>query len=182
MSFLPSKADNYTLINLLLEYADFTRPLVEFTESVMRGPSPFSELQRETIFAFLSGLNGCRFCQMSHTVAIEALGGSSGCIQDLLIGQYPDDMAEEMRPVLDYARKMNSELEEISQIDINAVLKAGWDEVAVVHIAYICGLANLYNRIVSGLGIPPDEEIMKRGGMMIANDGYLGINAMLKAS
>ena len=38
------------------------KPLGELTEVAMRGPSPFTQGQRELIAAYVSGLNACTYC------------------------------------------------------------------------------------------------------------------------
>ena len=53
-----------------------TKPLRELAEALLRGPSTLSSAERETIAAFVSSRNDCRFCQLSHSAAAaEHLGG-----------------------------------------------------------------------------------------------------------
>src|SRR5437867_403462 len=42
-------------------------PLNELANVVLRGPSTLSRGERELIAAYVSGLNGCRFCCSSHS-------------------------------------------------------------------------------------------------------------------
>src|SRR3984957_15584583 len=54
-----------------------TKPLRELAEALLRGPSTLSSAERETIAAFVSARNDCRFCQLSHSAAAaEHLGGA----------------------------------------------------------------------------------------------------------
>lgn len=84
-----------------------------------------------------------------------------------------------MRPVLEYARKLTEQPHAVSQSDVDRVLAAGWDETALVHLAWIAGIANMFNRVVSGLGIEADPTMMKMGGEMLHRDGYLAIRDRL---
>ena len=65
MSFLRSMPDA-SLIDVFRASPEFARPLHEFAERLMRGPSPFTPQERELISAYVSGLNRCEFCRTSH--------------------------------------------------------------------------------------------------------------------
>jgi len=178
MSYLPSKP-KHSLINVLLEHPALTRPLMEFTDALMRGPSPFTPAQRETIFAYVSGLNRCEFCQGSHAVAAAGFGAPENLVDELLAGAGFDAVEPSMRPVLDYARKLTDQPHAAAQSDVDKLLAAGWDETALVHLAWVAAIANMFNRVVSGLGIEADPAMMKMGGEMLHRDGYLAIGARL---
>ena len=87
---------------------------------------------------------------------------------------------ENLRPVLAYARKLTLRPSSVGQTDIDAILEAGWSETALVHLANVVGLANLFNRIVEGLGVPNDPDMVAMGGKMMAEDGYMPIIERLK--
>ena len=48
------------------------KPLSELAEVLLRGPSPLTPGERETIAAYVSLLNDCRFCHGSHSAAARA--------------------------------------------------------------------------------------------------------------
>ncbi len=52
-----------------------TKPLRELAEVLLRGANTLTSAERETIAAFVSSRNDCRFCQLSHSAAAEHLGG-----------------------------------------------------------------------------------------------------------
>jgi hypothetical protein len=60
---LPEKA---TLLDVFRMFPETNRPLLEFHEVLLRGASPFTEAERELIAAYVSGLNGCRYCHGVH--------------------------------------------------------------------------------------------------------------------
>ena len=59
-------------------------PLAQYHEALMRGPSPFTEGERELIAAFVSGLNDCDFCTQEHGAVAVAFGISPGLLGGLL--------------------------------------------------------------------------------------------------
>jgi AhpD family alkylhydroperoxidase len=50
------------------------KPLGELTEVAMRGPSPYTQGQRELIAAYVSGLNACKYCHSTHAGVAAAFG------------------------------------------------------------------------------------------------------------
>ena len=53
-----------------------TKPLRELAEVLLRRENSLTQAERETIAAFVSSRNDCRFCQLSHSAAAaEHLGG-----------------------------------------------------------------------------------------------------------
>jgi hypothetical protein len=59
------------------------------------------------------------------------------------------------------------------------VLAAGWDEQALHDAASICGLFNLMNRIVDGLGIDAGRDYFALSSRRLADNGYSGLRDML---
>jgi AhpD family alkylhydroperoxidase len=66
-------------------YPATCKPLGEFTEAAMRGPSPFAQGQRELIAAYVSGLNACTYCHGTHLAVAAACGVAPEVIKALLI-------------------------------------------------------------------------------------------------
>src|SRR6516162_11810529 len=57
----------------LLRYRpDTGRPLSELTEVLLRGPSTLTRGERELIAAYVSALNDCRYCLLSHSASAAA--------------------------------------------------------------------------------------------------------------
>ena len=59
---------------------------------------------------------------------------------------------EKLKVLLRFAQKMTIESYKIVQEDVDAVLRAGWDE-AFYHAVSICSLFNYYNRLVDAYGL-----------------------------
>ncbi len=132
-------------------------PVAHYHEALMRGPSPFTEGERELIAAFVSGLNDCDFCTQEHAAVAAAFGISPGLLGGLLEDLETAAVADKMRAVLRFVRKLNDTPARMVRADAEAVFAAGWDDMALYHAASICGLFNLDNRIIQGLGIPAQD-------------------------
>src|SRR5438128_8957671 len=74
MAYLPSMPKDASLLDVFRMFPETNEPLIAFHESLLRGPSPFTEGERELVAAYVSGLNGCRYCHVVHTATAERLG------------------------------------------------------------------------------------------------------------
>ena len=80
MPYLKSLPDDAVLLQVFRAYPDTARPLLDYHELVMRGPSPFTVAERELIAAYVSGVNECGYCHGVHTATAEAFGIQEGLI------------------------------------------------------------------------------------------------------
>jgi len=180
MSYLRSNP-NATLIDAMGMVPEVSGPLHDFAEAAMRGDAPLSAIDRELIAARVSHANGCEFCRDSHAAAVRELGGDARTTEDVIHAATPDARPD-LAPLLAYVDKLNAAPSSVTQADVDAVLDAGWSERALTYAILACGYFNLMNRWVEGLGIPTDEATVRMAGRMLANQGYTGISAMLKAA
>jgi hypothetical protein len=65
----------------------------------------------------------------------------------------------------------------LTAADAEAVLAAGWEEQALHDAASVCGLFNLMNRLVEGLGIHADADYFRLSAERLATQGYAGLLA-----
>ncbi|MDE2149965.1 MAG: peroxidase-related enzyme [Gammaproteobacteria bacterium] len=177
--FLPSLTKGANLLTVLKRFPDTSKPLIEFHEILLRGPSPFTEAERELIAAYVSGLNRCRYCHGVHTATAERLGVEAGVLRQLVDDFEAASVSEKMKPVLRYAQKLTRAADGVSQADADAVFAAGWDETALYHLVAVTALFNLMNRLVEGLGIELDPAYVKPAAERLATRGYLPLIDML---
>jgi uncharacterized peroxidase-related enzyme len=178
MPFLPSLPKGASLLNLFKTFPETSIPLIQFHEALLRGPSPFTEGERELIASYVSGLNHCRYCHGVHSATAQLLG-----IRPELVDNRLDiDTAAvdaKMRPVLRYARKLTQQPSSLTQADADAIFAAGWDETALYHTVAVTALFNLMNRLVEGMGIELDPLYVKPASERLAKRGYLPLLDML---
>lgn len=179
MPFLPSLRLGASLLDVFRAFPETSKPLIEFHEVLLRGPSPFTDAERELIAAYVSGLNRCRYCHGIHTATAERLGVPQGAVQHLVEGVETAHVTEKMKPVLRYAEKLTRDPCGVSKPDADAVLAAGWDEIALYHTVAVTALFNFMNRLVEGLGIELDPAYVKPASQRLADLGYLPLIDML---
>lgn len=180
MAYLPSLPQGATLLDLFKAFPDTNKPLIEFHEILMRGPSPFSEAERELIAAYVSGLNRCGYCRGVHTATTERLGTPEGTVAALLEEIDMAAVPARMKPVLSYAQKLTRAPDSVMQGDAEAVLAEGWSETALYHTVAVTALFNYMNRLVEGLGIELDPAYAETASKRLATRGYLPLIDLMR--
>ena len=156
MALLPSLPEIAHLSDLLQRFPGGMRPLMEFTDSVLRGESDLTIGERELIATYTSALNACTFCYGSHRAYAELFGIDADMIDALVADLNTAPIDPKLRPLLAYVAKLTTLPSQLLASDAQAVLDAGWSEAALFDAIKINGLFNLYNRLVEGAGVNYD--------------------------
>ena len=180
MSYLPSLPKDASLLDVFRMFPETNEPLLVFHENLLRGPSPFTEGERELVAAYVSGLNGCHYCHGVHTATAEHLGIAPGAIASLLDGGDGAPIPDKMRPVLNLAKKLTQRANGVTQPDVDAVFAAGWNETAFYHLVAVVALFNYMNRLVEGLGIELNPSYAQTAARRLADQGYLPLIDLMK--
>ncbi len=170
MTHLPSLRADAALFDVFNAYPDAARPLLAYTEVLLRGASSLSVGDRERIAAYVSDLNSCGYCHGIHAATAEALDQDS-----------VDEGGGRLAPILALVEKLTRTPERDPAAEARAVLAAGWDEQALFEAVSICGLFNLMNRLVAGLGIAASPDCLQMAAERLAAGGYAGLEAALDA-
>ena len=180
MTYLSSLPDDARLVDVFRAYPGPARPLLDLHEEVMRRPSPFTVAERELIAAYVSGLNECAYCHGVHTATAEAFGIPAGLLDRLLADVDTAPIDERLRPVLRYVGTLTRTPWKLTRADAEAVLAAGWSERALHDAALVCGLFNLMNRMVDGLGVRADDAYYGASASRLHQVGYAGLAALIE--
>jgi len=180
MPLLPSLNADATLLDVLKAYPEHSKPLIELNEVLMRGPSPFSEAERELIASYVSGLNRCGYCHGVHAATAERLGIARDALDGLVGGSDGPAVPERMKPVLRYAEKLTRSPSGVTKSDAEAIFAAGWDQTALYHTVAVTALFNFMNRLVEGLGIELSLAYAEQASKRLAERGYLPLIDMLE--
>jgi uncharacterized peroxidase-related enzyme len=172
MPQLRSLPDQPVMRDIYRAYPATCRPLGEFTEAAMRGPSPFTQAQRELIAAFVSGLNACAYCHGTHVAVAAACGVAPDLVKALLEDIETAPVEARMKPLLRYARKLTLSPARISAADAAAVYDAGWSDDALYSTVLVTALFNFYNRLAEGVGLALPEGYPAEAGQRLSTQGY----------
>jgi uncharacterized peroxidase-related enzyme len=177
--YLPSLPEDASLLDVFKAYPATSKPLLEYHDALMRGPSPLSVGERELIAAYVSGLNECRYCTGVHTGAAEAFGIAEGVLADLLADVDGAPVDARLKPILRYVAKLTEAPARMTQADADAVFAAGWDEKALHDAISVCAMFNFMNRLVDGSGLVGSEAYFAAARQRLKESGYKGLIELL---
>jgi uncharacterized peroxidase-related enzyme len=177
MAYLRSLPARAVLRDVFAAFPHTSRPLLDYHQVLLRGPSPFSVAERELIAAYVSGLNACDYCHGVHSATARAFGVDEELVVTLLDDVDAAPVDARMKPVLRYVRKLTQTPSRMTPGDAEAVFAAGWDERALHDAVSVCALFNLMNRLVEGLGIDADAGYFGVAAQRLATQGYASLLA-----
>jgi uncharacterized peroxidase-related enzyme len=157
------------IAGLLAGYPDTAGPLNTLAEALLRGPSPLTAGQRETIAAHVSRGNDCVYCAETHGAVAGHLSGSDPGAPT------PTEADPLLSALLAIADKVRVDGRSVTTEDIGRARSAGADDRAVHDTVLIAAAFCMYNRYVDGLGTlaPDDPAVYQRNGGFLAENGYL---------
>ena len=179
MSYLRSLKPDAGLLQIFQSFPEIARPLIEYHEVLLRGESPFTAAERELIAAYVSGLNNCHYCHAVHSQAAVALGIAANTIAEMLSNSQCEYVDPRIRPVLAFVRKLTLSPATVAAADADAIFAVGWTDRALHDAVAICGLFNLMNRLVNGLGVEAPEAYTKLAAQRLAEKGYAALADLL---
>lgn len=153
MPLLPSLPDPAHLMDLYARFPRNVRPLMDYTDGLLRGEGELSVGERELIATYVSALNACTFCTGTHRAYAEVFGIDGALIDALIEDVETAPVDAKLRPVLAYVAKLNTLPSRLVARDAQAVYDAGWSEAALYEAVQVCALFNMMNRIIEGTGV-----------------------------
>lgn len=133
--------------------------LNQLAETILRGPSPLSQGERELIAGVVSFLNECQFCHRSHAaVADYCLDKPKGYCKSVAQNIEGSDVSEKMKSLLKIASIVQKSGRNVSKSDIDFALSNGAVEEEIHDTIMIAAAFCMFNRYVDGLGTFAPEE------------------------
>ncbi|MEV6303309.1 carboxymuconolactone decarboxylase family protein [Actinoplanes sp. NPDC051861] len=159
------------IAGLLAAHPDTAGALNNLAETLLRGPSPLTPAERETIAAYVSRRNDCTFCAETHGAVARRL---SSDYDEVLAGD--DDAAgPRMRALLAIADRVRVDGRAVSPHDIAEARAAGADDRTIHDTVLIAAAFCMFNRYVDGLATttPDDPALYDQRARHLAEHGYL---------
>jgi uncharacterized peroxidase-related enzyme len=170
------------IVGLLVQYPQTAGPLNGLADALLRGPSPLSPADRETIAAYVSARNECTFCAETHSAvarhmhAVQDAGTIDAGIVDAVIAHGERaDVGPKLQALLAIAEKVRVDGRSVSAADIARAREAGADDKAIHDAVLIAAAFCMFNRYVDGLAtLTPDRpEAYAQHAKNLAEGGYL---------
>ena len=157
------------MVGLLVQYPHTAGPLNGLADALLRGPSPLTPGERETIAAYVSSRNECAYCSGIHGAVAAHLLHSEGRTAEHA------QTDPKLRALLAIAEKVRVDGRSVSRADIDAAREHGADDKAIHDTVLIAAAFSMYNRYVDGLATlaPEHPQVYAQHAKNLAEGGYL---------
>jgi uncharacterized peroxidase-related enzyme len=147
----------------------------ELANVLLRGPSPLTSAERETIAAFVSARNDCRFCHASHRAAAAHHPGGSYELVDAVKRDFRQaPVSPKLRALLDIAARVQEGGKQVTAAAIDSARAEGATDVEIHDAVLIAAAFCMFNRYVDGLAAwtPTDPSGYRERARLVAEHGY----------
>jgi uncharacterized peroxidase-related enzyme len=134
------------------------RNFVAMYNVLMLAPSGLSKLEREMVAVVVSSANRCYYCLVAHGQAVRRLSGDPELGEMLVMNYRVARLDPRRRAMLDFAWKLTTAPETISQEDRAELRRMGLGDEDIFDLADTVAFFNMSNRMASGLDIIPNRE------------------------
>ena len=155
------------------------KPLNELVEVLLRGPSTLSPGERELIATYVSSLNDCYYCQMSHgAIAAAHLNGDEELVKRVKADFQHAAVSDKLKSLLVISAKVQKGGKNVTAEDVAHARSAGATDLEIHDAVLISAAFCMFNRYVDGLGTtqPGDEESYRQRGKQVAREGYISVS------
>jgi uncharacterized peroxidase-related enzyme len=156
MPFFPSLSADAGIGQLWSINPALRKPTNDLGTVIMRGESPLSAAQRETIAAYVSAINQCQYCLKGHAQMAVNLGVDRASLEAMIEDLEMSAVEEPFKAILRFVKKLTLTPYAMAQEDADAVFAAGWTERALHDAILVCCRFNFMNRLSLAHGLDPD--------------------------
>lgn len=176
MPHITLNTDEVGIVGLFRFRPETAGPLSALAEVLLRGESTLTRGERELIAGYVSGLNSCQFCCMSHSAfAAAQLPGGMALVQEVRADPDSAAISAKLRALLRIAGAVQRGGLEVSSDDVAAARHEGATDVEIHDTVLIAAAFCMFNRYVDGLGTvaPQDPAAYAESAEFITENGYL---------
>jgi uncharacterized peroxidase-related enzyme len=169
MAYINTGIDQPGIVELLFYKNSTGKALSNLANALMIEPSPLTSGERELIASYVSYLNECEFCHLSHTAAANAHFKDDGnTVRRVLEDIESADISDKMKSLLKIAKKVHKSGRDVTKKDIDFAKSTGASDEEIHDAVLIAAAFCMFNRYVDGLGTTPAKanEYMEMGKRM----------------
>jgi uncharacterized peroxidase-related enzyme len=163
------------IVGLMAFRPETARPLSALAETLLRGDNSLTRGEREAIAAYVSSLNECRFCELSHSAfAAAQLAGGYEVVDSIKRHPREAPVSPRLHALLDIAASVQRSGRAVTTAEIEAARAAGATDVEIHDTVLIAAAFCMYNRYVDGLATwaPDGREAYDEMAENIVARGY----------
>jgi uncharacterized peroxidase-related enzyme len=175
MPHIELNSDEPGILGLLKYRPETARPLTELVEVLLRGPSTLTRGERELIAAYVSTLNGCRFCAASHAAfAAAQLPEGMPLVDQVQIDARSAPVSSKISALLEIAAAVQEGGLHVTGHQVAAARDADATDMEIHDCVLIAAAFCMMNRYVDGLATTAPDDLAGYAlhAQMIVENGY----------
>lgn len=162
MSYLPSDPELSSIEELLAKYPRRGILLFKLLEDSRGNCSPLSKEFRELIIAYVSTLHQPDSSTLILKVFSDGLENNGADHVGPIAQDKTPRAIGKIAPIMRFLKKLTLTPGQISNIDVDPIFDAGWDERAFLDIVCLCAVVNCISRLTVGIGIDRPSGFRQR--------------------
>lgn len=169
MAYIKTGINQPGIVELLFYKNSTGNALSNLANTLLIEKSPLSSGERELIASYVSYLNECEFCHLSHSAAAnEHLGDNGKTVSCMIENIDTADISDKLKVLLKIAAKVQKSGKLVTKEDIENAKSSGITDEEIHDTVLIAAAFCMFNRYVDGLGTTPakKEEYLEMGKRM----------------
>jgi uncharacterized peroxidase-related enzyme len=175
MTYIKTGIKQPGIVELLFYKGPTGKALSKLAHTLLHGPSPLKQGERELIAAYVSDLNHCEFCYESHSASASVhLMDKGNTIREIKGRLQEADVSPKMKVLLKIAGLVQVSGRAVTQEHVREAKLAGASDEDIHDTVLIAAAFCMYNRYVDGLGtnLPGNKSEYAPMGERMARIGY----------
>jgi uncharacterized peroxidase-related enzyme len=142
---------------------DEFRAFFAYHDALMEKDGGLSKAEREMIVVATSSANQCHYCVIAHGAILRIRAKNPQIADQIAINYRKADITPRQRAMLDFAMKVSTEAQKISEADFAAITSHGFSDDDIWDIAAISAFFALSNRMANVTSMRPNDEFYMMG-------------------
>ncbi|MDZ4661920.1 MAG: carboxymuconolactone decarboxylase family protein [Pseudomonadota bacterium] len=179
MPHINTSAQMPGIVDLMMTNRTSHEALGKLANAILFEESPLSRGEREIIAAYVSVLNNCRFCSLSHIAIASGLADNvEPIIEDLKSKGFTERLSLKMNALLKIASEVQKSGRDVKDESIAKAKALGASDGELHDTVLVAAAFCMFNRYVDGLQATtpePGHPYYKQASEMIVSRGYQAI-------
>ena len=142
---------------------DEFRAFFAYHDALMERDSGLTKAEREMIVVATSAANQCHYCVIAHGAILRIRAKNPQIADQIAVNYRKADITPRQRAMLDFAMKVSTEANRISEADFTEIAGHGFSDDDIWDIAAISAFFALSNRMANVTAMRPNDEFYLMG-------------------
>jgi uncharacterized peroxidase-related enzyme len=142
---------------------DEFRAFFAYHDALMDKDGGLTKAEREMIVVATSSANQCHYCVVAHGAILRIRARNPQIADQIAINYRKADITPRQKAMLDFAMKVSTQAETISEADFDEIAAHGFCDDDIWDIAAIAAFFALSNRMANVSGMRPNDEFYLMG-------------------